>query len=311
MSRLARRWSGFWFAPRPPIDLAVGRIVLFAGLFVLYRGLDTSAWAQVSPIFWAPEGFFRLLGLRPLPAPVLAVLDLLWKVCLLLAAIGLRTRAAMAGAFVLGFYLLGLPHNFGKIHHDNGLIVLVLGVLALSRAGDALSVDRWLARRRGAAAATASGEHTWPVRLVQTIVAISFFAAGVAKLRVSGWGWVGSDNLANLLVLHHYTQDPPLTDLGLTLAAHPLLARALALASLLLELAAPLAVFSERARRLVVPGLVGMMAGFLLFFGFTPWPYLLACSFFVPWRRLGRRLSRHRPAPLEQEEDALLVQADP
>lgn len=289
MMPLTERWSGFWFGPRDPTDLAVGRILFFTGILLLYLRLDTSDWAHVSPIFWTPVGFFRWTGLRPLSAEALAVLDLLWKLCLLSAAVGFKTRVSMTGAFLLGTYLLGLPHNFGKIHHGTGLLVLVLGILALSRGGDALSVDRLITRRRDPTrgGTTPRGEYTWPIRLIQLTIAFAFFASGLAKLRVSGWSWVASDNLANLLVLHHYTQRPPLTDFGLVLAQKPLIARGLAFGALCLELAAPLAVFSRRARWFVVPGLLGMMAGFLFFFGFTPWPFVIVSVFWIPWQKVA------------------------
>ena len=45
-------------------------------------------------------------------------------------------------AFVFGLYRLGLPHNFGKVHHFDAMIVLVLGVMVFARLGDAWSLDR-------------------------------------------------------------------------------------------------------------------------------------------------------------------------
>src|SRR5580704_7755962 len=103
----------------------------------------------------------------------------------------------MVTAAGLCFFLLGLPSCFGKIHHLDGFPVLLLGILALSRCADALSVDRALRssralpsgremRSKPEARAEVSWQYGWPLRLGQTLFLLVFFAAGCAKLYNSG-----------------------------------------------------------------------------------------------------------------------------
>jgi hypothetical protein len=107
----------------------------------------------------------------------------MWKVSLLASALGLFTRASTtwrSGWAVL----LGLPHNFGKTHHFDALVVLVLGVMMLARAGDAYSLDRRFFARGPAPAP--SGEYRWPVRAAWLLMSLVFCSAGFAKLRNGG-----------------------------------------------------------------------------------------------------------------------------
>lgn len=235
-----------------------------------------------------PIGFFSLLRLPLLDGGVLMALDVVWKVALGLSCLGLYTRASTVTAFLLSLYLLGLPQNFGKIHHESGLVLLVLAVLALSRCGDALSLDCMLADARGSAGHRSSGEssseYTWPIQLARVSVVAVFFAAGVSKMSAAGLRWAFSDNLSNLLVLHHYTFDPPI-ELGLALARYPVLAQGLALIVLVGEFGAPMALFSRRLRPLWAAAMAAMLVGFELFLGFAPWVYASTFVFWIPWLR--------------------------
>ena len=130
------------------------------------------------------------------PVDQLAVLQVIWKAALLLSCLGLFTRLSTATSFLLGAYLLGLPHNFGKTDHYDAVLVLILSIMACSRCGDSWSAHRLLsASRRRAVERPVSGEYTWPIRLAQVMLSLVFFAAGVAKLRHAGLAWIASDKL--------------------------------------------------------------------------------------------------------------------
>src|SRR4030095_11795292 len=106
--------------------------------------------------------------------------------------IGFFSRPSMVVSFAAGSYLLALPHNFGQTYHFDAMLVFVLGALALSRAGDAWSLDA-LVRSSSDPTGTApqpSGEYTWPIRLVWVLMAFVFFGAGLSKLRHAGLEWV-------------------------------------------------------------------------------------------------------------------------
>src|SRR5215831_11657892 len=167
MAGLRRRWDYFWFAPATPLDLGLCRIFFFGLLFLFYLPKDFSAWSTVSDVFWQPISLFRWLHLKVFPEQTLKIIQILWKTALALSCVGLCTRLSVSTSFLLGIYLLGLPHNFGKVHHADAILVFVFGVLTLSHCSDSCSLDRLICARRrplgfSEASAQLSGEYTWP-----------------------------------------------------------------------------------------------------------------------------------------------------
>jgi len=147
---LVRRWNGFWFEPGSATTLGVCRALFFGTLLLWQLPHDFTQWGAYSSPFWMPIWLFDTFNIPALRPSALGWIQLLWKVSLLLSAIGLFTRIAMSVAFVSGAYLMGLPHNFGQTQHFDTLVVFTSGALALSHAADAVSLDAWIARRRRA-----------------------------------------------------------------------------------------------------------------------------------------------------------------
>jgi hypothetical protein len=205
--------------------------------------------------------------------------------------VGLRTRITTALSFVLGGYLLCLPHNFGKVHHFDAPLVLVMGILAASRTGDALSVDRWRARGTTTSAPDPSSEYTWPVRAAWMVLALVLFGAGVSKVRHGGIAWLYPDNLAIRFLSHQYhiANADPLTSWGLHLARVPWLCSLLAGLTIVIECGFPLALVSPWARCLLVPSSLLMIMGIRLLLGPSFESYLALYPFFVPWNRILAR----------------------
>jgi len=183
--------------------------------------------------------------------------------------------------------------------------VFAFGVLALSRCGDALSVDAWrrASRNRAAARVCPSGEYTWPIRLVWVTLSLVFFAAGVAKLWTSGFEWIASDQMTLLLmrVQYHISDADPVTNWGSYIAQHSIVARALAALTLIIETTYPLALFRTRLRPVIVLAGIGLVVGIRLLMGPTFEHFLLLNAFWVPWDRVGvwlrARLGHDRPLP--------------
>jgi hypothetical protein len=165
---------------------------------------------------------------------------------------------------------------------------VILGILALARCGDAVSLD---ARRRAAPAAV-SGEYTWPVRAACLAVAFVFLAAGIAKWRHAGLAWASSDTFVHLLRMNHYHQpsDDPVLSWGLILSQYPRLCGVLAGGTMLLEVVYPLALVSRAASALLVPAAIGLLVAIRLLFGPTFEPLAISHVFWVPWQRVGERL---------------------
>jgi predicted DCC family thiol-disulfide oxidoreductase YuxK len=288
--RALRFWNRFWFEPNPPTDLGVCRLVFFAGLFLFYLPENFAAWGGVSRAFWMPLPIFAWLHLGPATSAVLQGLSTVWRIALALSAIGLFTRVSMTVAAVLGFYLLGLPHNFGHVYHFDALLVLVLVSLACSRAGDAWSVDALITPRPE----RPSAEYTWPIRMVWTLMAFVFLAAGIAKLRHGGTAWIASTNMSVLLLrsAYHTADADPITTLGLRVASHAWLSRALAAVAVVVELGFITSLVSRTARSVFVPAAVALLVGIRIMMGPTFAGFLMANVFWIPWQALGLRVVR-------------------
>lgn len=303
IQRLTAGWNRFWFTPQSALTLGICRVLFFGGLLYQCFRKDWSVWGKIGELFWFPTPLFRALHLPLLDSGLLRVLTVIWLLSLALACVGFATRLSTLVAAVLGFYLLGLPHNFGKVHHNDALIVFVLVAMAISHCGDHGSIDAWLRRRRGVQRPAQSGEYHWPVRFVWVVWVIVYFAAGISKLRTAGLEWVFSDSFRNILIEHHYTTHP-LVDWGLTIAEYPTLCRVLAAGSLLTELLSPTALFWPRARQLFVPALCSMQFGIWLVLGVKFAPFLLIVAFWIPWDEL-LSLLRSRRGPIVDGETSL------
>ncbi len=319
---LCERWMRFFFEPAEPQNLGLCRMVFFGACFLFYLPQDWSAWAYVGDSFFNPIVLFEILYLPVLSSDLLVIVQGIWKVSLALSCLGLFTRASTMSSLIFGVYLLGLPHNFGKIHQIDTLVVICLGIMALSRCGDAYSIDRLIGRRRQGSNPTVgrlrmSGAYTWPVRAVWLMFALIFFAAGVSKLRHSGLEWIFSENMAILLIQHRYAFSngdpfvawgPPLVPWGLYIAQHAGLASLLAAGTIVLEVSYPLALFSSRARWVIVPSGFFMLVGIRVILGPAFLGYLICHVFWVPWERVSNhrlieafRKKSLRKSPLSDE----------
>lgn len=286
-----KRWMNFWFEPQNPTDLCVSRALFFGALFFFYLPQDFASWGAVSEAYWMPIGIFRVLRIPAFSTEALEALQIVWKAALVLSCIGLFTRLSVFTSLILGFYLLGLPHNFGKTHHFDAPLIFIFGILFVSRCGDYWSAD-WLIKRRKnplAANVESSGEYRWPVRAVWVTLALVFFAAGFAKLRHSGLEWVFSENMAAILIQHQYhvANDDPLTAWGLYIAQYGWLAVLLAGGALIMEVGYPLALFSRRLRWIFVPGMLLVLVGIRVLMGPTFEQFVICHLFWIPWGRLN------------------------
>jgi len=310
MNSLRKRWNHFWFEAASPDNLGLCRILLY-GLMFLYYVLtpwlfpswgyheDFVLWGSVSHAFWKPVWLMSVLHLLPASTPVLEVLQAVWRTALALSCIGLFTRVSTATSFVLGFYLFGVPVSFGRIHHQEHILIFSFLIMAFSRCGDAWSVDALIRKARAGTAQrseVASGEYTWPVRMIWVVIALTYFAAGFSKLRHSGFDWINSDTMSYFLTSrYYYTSDAdPLTSWGLVMGRGVIMPRLLAASGMLLELALPIALFSRRSRWILVPGVAAMQTGIAVLMGPNFYQMILCQLLWVPWDRVVARVTRQR-----------------
>lgn len=287
-------WIHFWFEPASPVNLGFCRILFFGTFFLFYLQYDFSAWGEVANVFWEPIWLFSQFHLPILSTNLLVNIQVLWKLTLLSSCVGLFTRLSTITSFIIGGYLLGLPHNFGKTHHFDAMLVFILGIMALSRCGDSWSIDRlmWMVRHGDDTSpkpSMMSGEYTWPVRMFWLVMSLVLFGAGLSKIRHSGIMWVASENMASLLIKSHYhtATAEPLTSWGLYLAQYVWLTRLIAASTIVFETLYPLALFSPKARLIVVPYVFSMLAGIRILMGPTFELFMICQLFWVPWDRVA------------------------
>lgn len=287
-------------------ELALARIVFFGWTALCNWRRDSALWVPFAELDFRPPGLAKLLGLRFASGGWMEALDVAWVAVLLASAVGLFSRWAMALSLLLGVYLLALPHGIGRTQHSDAVLVFVMAAFALSRAGDAWSLDAlleaWRARRQGtqrvapaparsAASVVPSVEYAWPQAFTLLCLVIVYFAAGIAKLRETGidWGWNEGGRLR--LIAHAYTHSPP-TQLGLLLAEAGAAPRILGTLAFALELSCPLALVLRPARWLIVGGLFLLQLGIWLTLGVFFDGFFGLFALCIPWLRLRGSLGR-------------------
>ncbi len=228
-------WQDFWFAPSSPLWLGGQRALYCALIFANVCLEQRWRFLELPAVFRQPA---FPVGWLPLPdARWGRRLEILWKASLLTACLGLATGLSLAVAALLSLYWFSLPNQFGVQHHRNHLTVQALLVLALSRCGDAFSLDQLLS---GVSTPGWSGEYTWPARMICLCLTAMFAAAGWTKLRWSGPGWVDSLPLYLVRGLCLPYDARPLSRYNLRLARRKRLCRLGATLVLGLECLAPL-----------------------------------------------------------------------
>ena len=243
-----------------------------------------------------PKGGMQIFPWRIYEALItprgMLIFEILLLISLIAATAGYLTSASTKSAAFLFLFYQGLLRNFGHFNHDEMPIVYILIVLAFTPCGDAFSLDSLWRRTRTRAGDIVYG---YPILLMRTLVAWSYFTSALIKLRVSGLSYFSSDNLPSLAIMHsldnlhdtHFRWAFWLPRMrGVTSLVVVML--------LLWELAFPLAIFSKTARRVILPlGVVFHLA--TMFFMNVVFPYHLAAyAVFIDWPRLWSHVRESR-----------------
>ncbi|WP_437572735.1 HTTM domain-containing protein [Sorangium sp. So ce542] len=250
MRRLLDRLDRGFFAEAPAERLALLRLLVgaFALVYLCVRAVHLQRVGHLPPESFRPIGVVSALSA---PLPLWAVRGLVGAAIAAGAAFvaGYRFRVAGPLFSALLLWVLTYRNSWGMVFHTENLLVLHVIALSLGASADALSLDARAARRAGAAPPAPDGRYGWPIRLFCAITVASYFIAGVTKLRNSGLDWAFSDILRNYVAYDNVrkialgdTHSP----LGGALVRYRFLFPPLALASLAMELGAPLALFSRR-----------------------------------------------------------------
>lgn len=221
LQRAVSVWNWIWFPPSTGIRLAVARIVVVAfQLFIFFPSLrEQLRFLGPGRGFIEPQALIAAM-MAVLPEgsfPTAASLTLLFWITAaagVLALVGLATRAA-ALVFALGNWILVThQYSYGEKHHPEALLCLFLLFLAFSPSGARLSLDAWLRKRFGKPGALTAGPELttalWPLKLMQVLLSLGYFSAGVCKLVFGGLAWMNGYTLQQ-----HMFADAVRSDLAL------------------------------------------------------------------------------------------------
>jgi len=295
----------------PPERLAMFRILLgtFTFCYLLARLPVFLSLADGRPGRFEPVGVLSAVS-EPLPSILVHVTTALALGSALAFAAGWRFRLSgpmlAAAMLILGTY----RSSWGQLLHFENLLVLHLLIVGFSPAAHVWSVNasrvsswsgnvrlvnvRSIDRQRVATGDTsqsaASGRYGWPLKLAALTTTVTYVLAGVAKLRYGGVGWLLGDTLRNH-VAYTATRLDLLGGVPSPLAkpfvAQGWLSVPTAIATVIIELAAPIAFLSPSLRR------VWMLSAWLMHLGilglmFIVFPYPLFGLAFAPLYKLER-----------------------
>jgi hypothetical protein len=206
-------WRRLWLVRVDPRPLALTRIAF--GLVVLWGFLALAGDARVlfsDEGLWLPEqararfgGGLKLTVLHWWSPPGLVfTLYALMLVALALMTLGLWTRWTTLAAW--GLVLQIQRYQFMHYSGADFVIANFLFLGALSRWGEAYSLDRW--RRRAAPGTAPAPVPAWPMRLMMLQLALIYCATGLSK---RGELWANGEALYYALNLDHFYRIPAQT----------------------------------------------------------------------------------------------------
>jgi hypothetical protein len=262
-----------WAAPAaPPARLAALRISAggFALVYLIVRTGYLTSYAELPSQTFHPVGVASWLE-QPLPPAAVYVLHALALATGGLYLLGARFRLSGPVFAALLLWVLTYRNSWSMIFHTENLLVLHVIVIGLSRAADAWAFD---AKRD----APPSARYGWAIRTLSALTVLSYVLAGVAKLRNTGWEWALGDAL-RVQVAYDTVRKIELgsfhSPLGAYLVRHAWVFPPLALATMALELGAPLALLRERWGRIWAFGAWGFHWGVFALMAIT-FPYALS-----------------------------------
>jgi hypothetical protein len=268
------------------LRIAVGIFGLF---YVLLRAPNLLSATQFHAGEFHPVGVARLLS-GPLPAALVYLSVALTVATGTLFVLGFRFKVAGPLFAALLLWAMTYRSSFGMIFHTDNLMVLHVMLLALSPAAAALSLD---ARRNPPLnPAEERPEYGWAIRAMAVVTACTYVVAAVAKLKLAGADWFGGELLRAQIAFDNLRKielGSSFSPLGVWLVKHPSVFAPLAVATLVVELGAPLALAHRRAAPLwsLAAWAFHVGVGLMMNIGF---PYQLAFVAFMPLYRVERLL---------------------
>jgi HTTM domain len=278
-------------SPAPATRLAAFRVLTgtFAVVYLVVRLPHLLDAAHFDPVRFRPVGPLRPLDTAPSPgvATAAVVLGIVLGVAY---TVGWRFRATGPAFAVLLLFVLSLRNSWGQIFHVDNLLLLHVLIVGLSPAAAAWSLD---ARRRPPPTAP-DVRFGFPLRLAAVVTVCTYVVTGWAKLRYAGLDWLSGDTLLHQIAFDN-ARKKVLGDEFSPFAApalgHPWLFRPMGPITLLVELAAPVALLGRRAAA-VWSSVAWVFHVGILALMWIAFPYPLTGIAFAPFFRLERAVPR-------------------
>jgi vitamin K-dependent gamma-carboxylase-like protein len=282
--------------PRSAFALGAVRSIVHGTFLISVLFTSFSALGTLPPTILRPTGVMKFLPWSlydQLQTPAgMVTLKSLMVLSLLFSAAGLFTVLSTKTSLLLVVFYQGLLRSFGHFNHDEMVAIYCLGVLAFTPCGDDFSLDRLIAKK---SAQRPLWAYAYPILLMQVLLAWAYFSSALIKLRVSGFKYLGPDNLPALAIFHSLDN---LHDTHFKLAfwlPQIKIYLPIAVAVILIwELAFPLAVFWRRIRWVILGiGVVFHVSTLFLMNIFFP-HQLAMYLIFVDWDHLSFRTQRRK-----------------
>ena len=189
--KIIQDWNDFWFRPRNLLNLGAFRIAL--GMIILIKLL------LLLPIigdFFTEQGMYPLSLSKRFVWPRLCLLDYLpldiapqffavMLVITILFTCGLFTRAV---AILMYVGCVSIEYRDPLLFNSGDRIIIIFLFFGMfSPWGATLSLDRFLAKRRGQAPQGPVVGSFWAVRLMQIQVCMMYFWSAYLKIQSSYW----------------------------------------------------------------------------------------------------------------------------
>jgi len=223
------------------------------------------------PELWSiaqlPAAQFEGTGLARFVLPPAAVMAIAGVTIALFGAFiaGWRYRVTAPLAALGLVFVFSYRSAWGQIFHTENLLVLHVTALALA------PVDR-------------EGDHAGWVKLLGALTVLTYVMAGVAKLRLAGLSWVDGEQLRNQIAVDNLRKallGAGTAPLAMPLLDHPSWFGAVSVATLVIELAAPVALLGGRVAVAWITAAWAFHVGVLLLMWIV-FPYPLLGFAFLP-----------------------------
>ena len=193
----------FFSAATHPVNLAIFRVVVFLQIWsiawtdAVARAAGQPNALQVPPFTGVPPlgplTAFVHWPVNPLTAVQVTVMVEAMKVTCITGMAGLFSRTSAALTAVLLFAGWGTMQWYGKVDHHHHLLWFVL-ILAVSRSGDAWSVDALIGRLRRGRQTDARPRgpdvaYGVPLQMCILLIGVLYFFPGFHKMWRSGFDW--------------------------------------------------------------------------------------------------------------------------